>query len=113
MTCNGHTTDYSIERARRVVLIADIVESVRLIEADEEGIVARWLALVRQIENDLMPANKGHLVKSLGDGLLLEFEDARTAILAAFAIQQASSRDNQGRSADKLMLLRLCRIGSW
>jgi class 3 adenylate cyclase/tetratricopeptide (TPR) repeat protein len=107
MICNGHTTDHSIERARRVVLIADIVESVRLIEADEEGIVARWLALVRQIESDLMPANKGHLVKSLGDGLLLEFEDARTAVKAAFAIQQASDRDNQGQQPDKLMLLRI------
>ena len=107
MICNGLTTDHSIERARRVVLIADIVESVRLIEADEEGIVARWLALVRQIEKDLMPANKGHLVKSLGDGLLLEFEDARTAVKAAFAIQQASARDNQGQPPDKLMLLRI------
>lgn len=107
MICNGLTTDHAIERARRVVLIADIVESVRLIEADEEGIVARWLALVRQIENDLMPANKGHLVKSLGDGLLLEFEDARTAVNAAFAIQQASARDNQGQPSDKLMLLRI------
>ena len=107
MICNGHTTDHSIERARRVVLIVDIVESVRLVEADEEGIVARWLTLVRQIENDLMPANKGHLVKSLGDGLLLEFEDARTAIKAAFAIQQASARENQGQPPDKLMLLRI------
>ncbi|MGI9510240.1 MAG: adenylate/guanylate cyclase domain-containing protein [Geminicoccaceae bacterium] len=92
---------------RRVVLIADIVESVRLIEADEEGIIARWLALVRLIEHDLMPASNGHLVKSLGDGLLLEFEDARTAVLAAFAIQQASARDNKGQPADRLMLLRI------
>ncbi|MEM9370684.1 MAG: adenylate/guanylate cyclase domain-containing protein, partial [Pseudomonadota bacterium] len=62
---------------------------------------------VRQIENDLMPANKGHLVKSLGDGLLLEFDDARTAVLAAIAIQQASAQDNQGQPPEKLMLLRV------
>lgn len=107
MICNGPSPDYIVERARRAVLIADIVESVRLIEADEEGVVKRWLGLVRQIEKDLMPANKGHLVKSLGDGLLLDFEDVRTAVLAAFVIQQASARDNQGQPPDKLMLLRV------
>lgn len=107
MICSGPSTEYFIERVHRVILITDIVESVRLIEADEEGVIQRWLDLVQQIENDLMPANKGNLVKSLGDGLLLEFEDTRTAVLAAFAIQQASARDNQGRPPDKLMLLRI------
>lgn len=107
MICNAPSPNFFVERAHRAILIADIVESVRLIEADEEGIIARWLSLVQQIENDLMPANKGHLVKSLGDGLLLEFEDARTALLAAFAIQQASARDNQGQPPDKLLLLRV------
>lgn len=107
MIGNGLSLDHFVERARRAVLIADIVESVRLIEADEEGIVRRWLNLVHQIESDLMPANQGHLVKSLGDGLLLEFDDARTAVLAAFAIQQASARDNVGKPDDRLMLLRI------
>ena len=107
MICNGPSSDPHIERAHRVVLIADIVESVRLIESDEEGVIRRWLGLVQQIESDLMPANQGHLVKSLGDGLLLEFDDARTATMAAFAIQQASARDNQGQPPDKLMLLRI------
>ncbi len=107
MICNGPSSEFFIERAHRVVLIADIVESVRLIEADEEGVVKRWLGLVRQIENDLMPVNKAHLVKSLGDGLLLEFEDSRTALMAAFAIQQASARDNQGMPPDKFILLRI------
>jgi class 3 adenylate cyclase/tetratricopeptide (TPR) repeat protein len=107
MICNGPRSEFFIERVHRVVLIADIVESVRLIEADEEGVVKRWLNLVRQIENDLIPANRGNLVKSLGDGLLLEFEDARTAVLAAFTIQQASARDNHGMPPDRLMLLRI------
>ena len=98
MICNGPSSHHFIERARRVILIVDIVESVRLIEADEESVIKRWLELVHQIENDLMPANKGHLVKSLGDGLLLEFEEARTAVLAAFAIQQASDRDMDARA---------------
>lgn len=107
MICNGPSSNFFVERGHRAILIADIVESVRLIEADEEGIVARWLGLVQQIENDLMPANKGHLVKSLGDGLLLEFDDARTALFAAFAIQQASARENQDQPPGKLMLLRI------
>ena len=107
MICNGPKLDEIAEYARRAVVIVDIVESVRLIEADEEGTIRRWLALVGHIERDLMPANKGQLIKSLGDGLLLEFDDVRTAVLAAFAIQQASERENRGRPADRLMLLRI------
>lgn len=107
MNCNGDHVDYVVERATRAVLVVDVVESVRLIEQDEEGTISRWLGLVRQIEKDLLPANKGHLVKSLGDGLLLEFTDVRTAVLAAFAIQQASDRSNVGKPSDRRMLLRI------
>ena len=107
MNCNGDHVDYVVERATRAVLVVDVVESVRLIEQDEEDTISRWLDLVHQIEKDLLPANKGHLVKSLGDGLLLEFTDARTAVLAAFAIQQASDRGNVGKPPDRRILLRI------
>lgn len=89
------------------MLIVDMVESVRLIEHDEDGTISRWLDLVRLIENDLLPANKGRLVKHLGDGMLLEFGDVRTAVLAAFAIQQASDRENVDKPSDRRMLLRI------
>jgi adenylate cyclase len=97
----------SAARALRAVLVVDIVESVRLIERDEEGVVARWLGFVDHIERDVLPAGGGRLVKQLGDGLLAEFRDALAAVRAAFAIQEASRRANAGLGEEQQMLLRI------
>lgn len=83
------------ERARCAVLIVDLVESGRLIEQDEEGAISRWLRLVEYIEQHVLPACGGRLVKSLGDGMLLEFPNSRAAVSAAFAAQHASHRESR------------------
>ncbi len=98
---------HAVERAIRAVLVVDIVESVRLIEQDEETAIARWLSLVNHVEADLLAAGEGRLVKGLGDGMLLEFSDVRAAVSAAFAIQHASKRQNFGVAPDRQMLLRM------
>ena len=62
--------------------------------------IARWLSLVEHVETDLLPAGQGRLVKCLGDGMLLEFGEARAAASVAFAIQHAS-RAPKLRPADR------------
>jgi adenylate cyclase len=96
-----------IERATRAVLIVDVVESVRLIEQDEQGVVTRWLGFVDHIDTNILPTVGGRLVKRLGDGLLVEFPVVQSALSAAFAIQHASNRENLGRASDQQMLLRM------
>ena len=98
---------HRIERAVRAVLVIDVVESVRLIEQDEEGTIARWLGLVNHVETDLLPAGEGRLVKCLGDGMLLAFGDSRAAVATAFAIRHAAKRLNFGVPAERQMLLRM------
>lgn len=101
------------ERARRAVLVADVVESVRLVEEDEEGVIARWLALSRHIEAELLPAFRGRLVKQLGDALLIEFATVEDSVGAAFAIRDASERENEGRPPERRILLRMgIEVGS-
>ena len=68
---------------QKVVLVIDLVESVRLMSADEAGTVARWHHFVLQAQAEVIPAHRGRLVKSLGDGLMVEFEQARDAVNAA------------------------------
>ncbi len=97
----------SLQHATRAVLLIDLVESVRLIEQDEEGVVARWLGWVEYIEKIVLPACGGRLVKRLGDGMLLEFAQVQAALSAAFAIQHASNRENTGRPPEQQMLLRM------
>jgi adenylate cyclase len=98
---------YPVERAIRAVLVVDVVESVRLIEQDEEGVIVRWLSLVNHVEADLLAPSEGRLVKCLGDGMLLEFLSARAAVSTALAIRNASKRLNFDLPPERQMLLRM------
>jgi adenylate cyclase len=98
---------HRVERAIRAVLVVDIVESVRLMEQDEEGVLARWLSLINHVQTDVLGCAEGRLVKCLGDGMLLEFDDAGAAVSAAFAIQHAAKRQNFGLPSERQMLLRM------
>lgn len=95
-----------LRHAYRAVLFIDVVNSVRLIERDEEGTILRWLRIVDRIENSVLPESGGRVVKHLGDGMLLEFENMRAAASAAFEIQRASARDNAEQPPDCQILLR-------
>jgi len=96
-----------VERGVRAILIVDVVESVRLIEQDEEGALTQWLNIVEQIENDVLPQFGGRLAKSLGDGMLLDFSDVRSATLAAFAVQRQSQFRNAALPPERQLLLRM------
>jgi TolB-like protein/class 3 adenylate cyclase/Tfp pilus assembly protein PilF len=98
---------HHIAWARRAVLLVDIFESVRLIEQDEVGVIARWLDFVEHVKSVVLPPRGGRLIKSLGDGLLLDFEDVRSAVSAALAMQQESERRNAGRAPDRRIDLRM------
>ncbi len=87
--------------------MVDVVESVRLMEQDEKGTISRWLSLVDHIESQVLGARHGRLVKSLGDGLLVEFDDVRSAVSAAFEILAASERANTGLDPTRQILLRM------
>lgn len=97
-----------LQRARRAIVVVDVAESVRLMQADEAGFIERWRRFVNQVRHRLLPAQGGRMVKSLGDGLLLEFAAVPAAVQAAIAMQHAIEALD-GRPADA-MRLRL-RIG--
>lgn len=71
----------------KAVLVIDLVESVRLMAADERAVVAYWQGFVR-FAHELIPAHAGRVVKSLGDGLLAEFEQSRDAVRAAHQLHR-------------------------
>ena len=96
-----------LPRVHRVVLVVDVVESVRLMEQDEEDTITRWRAFVHGVERELLPQHGGRLVKSLGDGLMLEFERVLPAVQSALAMQQLAQTMNQGRGAERCMFLRM------
>lgn len=97
----------ALRRAARTVVVVDVVESVRLMEQDEDDTIRRWQSFVGEVVTQLLPAHGGRLVKSLGDGLMLEFESVLPAIRCALAMQQSIELYNHDRLSEQLMRLRV------
>ena len=97
----------SANRVVRTLLFVDVVESVRLIEDDEEVAVDRWRHMVQRIVTKVLPSLHGRMVKSLGDGMLLEFTQVPQAVAAAFAIQRECADANADVAPEQQMLVRV------
>ena len=94
-------------RTTKVLLVMDVVESVRLMEHDEGDFVRRWQQLVLHAEQRVLPLHGGRIVKSLGDGLMLEFTNAPGCIAGAFALHSFSRQGNAGRPPGQQIHLRM------
>ena len=97
------------DRVTRTVMVADLVESVRLMQLDELDAIDRWRGFVAEVLSDLLPARGGRLVKSLGDGMLLEFAGPLAAVEAAMELHERLLRFNAGYPAERHFWLR-CAI---
>lgn len=91
----------------KVVMVLDLVESVRLMAQDEAGVVQRWQGFLRHVNGTVLPAHDGRLVKSLGDGFLAEFNRADAAVKAALVLQQYFQPSNAHLHVDRQMHLRI------
>lgn len=70
-------------------MTADMAGYSRLMEVDEEGVLARQKAHRRELIDPQIDAAHGRIVKSTGDGLLVEFGNAVDAVGCAVSIQSA------------------------
>jgi adenylate cyclase len=90
----------------KIVLVVDLVESVRLMSLNEAGVVGEWHRFVQHALTSVLPRHKGRMVKSLGDGLLAEFDDARLAVQASLLLQNHFDAFNAGLAPEAQMHLR-------
>ncbi len=93
-------------RQHKVVLVVDLVESVRLMAANEAQVVGTWRQLLAHADDTLMPRHQGRVVKSLGDGLLAEFNRASDALAVALGLHRFMRRVNESLPAAAQMHLR-------
>ena len=94
-------------RERQVLLVADLVESVRHFEADEFGTATGWRHIVDEVRGQMLRRFAGRLVKSLGDGLLLEFESLPASVKFAFELQEFVGRQVAASGAKPPLVLRI------
>jgi adenylate cyclase len=78
-----------IERRFAVVLCADVVGYSRLMGIDEEGTLAAVNAVWREVVDPKILEYNGRTVRTMGDGLLVEFGSVVDAVHCAIAIQSA------------------------
>lgn len=102
-----------LPRSTKVIAVADVVESVRLMEEDEGEFIARWKRFVGFVLQRL-PLETGRVHRSLGDGLMLEFADPQGCIRAAFAMQRWFMEGNLGLPPEQQVHLRIgAHIGNF
>ena len=77
-----------VERRLAAVLAADVAGYSRLMGADEEGTLARLKAVRKALVDPTIAAHRGRIVKTTGDGLLVEFASAVDAARCAIEVQR-------------------------
>lgn len=107
MASDDFTGELLPQRRRRAVVFADLVESVSMFDRFEARVLARWRPFVDVARTELVPARGGRMVRTAGDGLLIEAPDAGAAVRIGFALHEYFGRDNAGRPDDELMQLRV------
>src|SRR5260221_13860207 len=89
------------------ILSADVAGYSRLMGADEEGTLERLKALRCELLDPQIAEHHGRIVKTTGDGLLVEFASVVDAVRCAAAVQQAMPDRNTNVAADNRIELRI------
>ena len=91
-----------VERRLAAILAADVVGYTLLMEADEAG-TARLLREHRAAGNQLVAGHGGRIVKTTGDGVLIEFPSVVGAVQCAVALQKLMAERNAAVPSERRM----------
>jgi len=96
-----------VERRLAAILAADVAGYSRLMGADEEGTLARLKAVRKAIVDPAIASHRGHIVKTTGDGMLIEFASAVDAVRSAVEIQRSMAEQNAAVPPDQRIEFRI------
>lgn len=94
-------------RRLAAILVGDVVGYSRFMEANEAGALTALRDLRAQILEPLIEDHSGRLVKTMGDGVLVEFASAVNAVACALAIQARMAEASGPLAEEKRILLRI------
>lgn len=97
----------SSKRRLAAILAADVVGYSRLVGKDDEGTLARLKLLRRDLIDPQIARDRGRIVKTIGDGLLLEFPSVVDAVRCAIAVQNAMAERNAGEAPETRIVFRV------
>src|SRR5438128_8198619 len=96
-----------VERRLAAILAADVAGYSRLIEAAEEGTLGRLKALRTELIDPKIALHRGRIVKTTGDGLLVEFASVVDALRCAAEMQAAIAESNAPVPPDRRIEFRI------
>ena len=96
-----------VERRLAAILAADVAGYSRLMGVDEEGTLAALKAYRRDIIDPKIAEHRGRIVKTTGDGALVEFASAVDAVRCAMDIQHVMAERNASISEDRRIEFRI------
>ena len=88
-----------VERRLAAVMAVDVADYSRLMGTDEEGTLAAIKAIRRELGDPKIKEHRGRIVKTTGDGLLIEFASVVDAVRCAVEVQREMAERNAGVSA--------------
>ena len=96
-----------MERRLAAILAADIAGYSRLMGANEEGTLAQLKSIRKALVDPAIAAHRGHIVKTTGDGMLVEFASAVDAVRNAVEIQRSMAEQNAAVPQDQRIEFRI------
>jgi TolB-like protein len=96
-----------VQRRLAAILAADVVGYSRLVGRDEEGTLAAFKAHLSELVEPAIASRRGRIVKTTGDGLLVEFGSAVEAVRCAIDVQRGMTERNVGVPPEKHIAFRI------
>src|SRR5947208_13690659 len=90
-----------VERRLAAILAADVAGYSRLMGEDEVGTLQRLRAHRRELIDPKIAEYKGRIVKTTGDGILIEFPSVVEAVACAVAVQRGMAERNEATPDDQ------------
>ena len=96
-----------MQRRLAAILAADVVGYSRLMGADEMGTLKALKSHRRELVDSGIAEHHGRIVKTTGDGMLVEFASVVDAVGCAVSIQRSMVKRNAGIPAEKQIVFRI------
>ena len=103
----GKVNDPQVEQRIAVLMAADVVGYSRLMGLDEEGTLAALKAVRRDVVDAKIAEHNGRILRTMGDGLLVEFDSAADAVRCATETQRMIPQHGATSHADRRIRFRI------
>src|SRR5262250_2144010 len=100
-------SDQAPKRRLAAILAADVAGYSRLMEQDEEGTLAALKAIRCELGDPKVKEHRGRIVKTTGDGLLIEFASVVDAVRCAVEVQREMALRNAEMSSERRVEFRM------